>query len=690
MRVVLLLLLAMAAPAAGQARDLAPVLVLDATRSPLDLPGHMEVLRDPGGRLTIDDVAFGGAAFTPLPGLVGFGFTADAAWVRMRFHRPPDDRSRWTLELAPPGLERVEVQVATVEAPMTAADFQRLVVGSAQPFAARPIPYSTFLVPLDIPPGGTRVLYVRISSQTSLILRGRVYSEPSLVASMSGLSQWFGLLYGAFTLAFLFNLICFIWLRDWSYLLYAGYVASLLLNHMAMSGTLMEQVPALVEGRADVWLCTTGMLGGCFADLFIVRILRLRRTIPWAAWVLWSAAALRPLSLPLTLMGDYRTGTVLIQLFGIVNVCVLLTAGLWLAWRGDVQARRFMVAFAPAALGAFVTMLRALGFVPSNVFTEQVYFGAALFHVVLMIISMMTRIREAEQAKKDAQVAALAASHEAETRAMRIIEAQTRELVDAKREVELALAVERQAVRDQLQFIDMIAHEYRAPVSVIRTSIDVMEMRTAATGSVPTDLIERMRRSIERLVELIEVGLRRDRIDQPGLSVNPRRLDLGQLAADAVAERIGEGQPVHVHRTGPVPVRADAELLRTAIVNLLENAVKYGPKGGAIDIRIGIERDLAVLRITDRGPGVPEAARGRIFEKYYRAQNVRAAPGVGLGLYLTRKIVTMHGGDLELESAEAGNCTFRLGIPAAPEDEDDETGQEGRWPLAAAMDTNPV
>ncbi|MGQ9371668.1 sensor histidine kinase [Azospirillum sp. ST 5-10] len=668
--IVLLWLAATLLPAlAGTAPARAAPLELVAGDAPLSLAGHMELLRGaPGEDRSLAEVLARESAFTPLPGVLGLGFTKDPAWVRVRIHRPDGDRSRWTLELAPPVLDRADVYVATTDAPAGPSDFQHHRVGAEVPVAAWPIPSSTFLLPLDLPPGATRDVYVRVATQTSMMLRGSVYTAPALVDTVSGRTLWYGFVYGAFALAVLFNLVCFAWLRDPSHLLYACYVLSLTLNHLTVTGTLPYLLPGLPAAASKLWLCAGGLLTGCFADLFVIRVLRLRRLMPLAALCLLCTASARPVSLVLTALGDYRSGAVLIQLLGMVSVVTFLAAATRLAWRRDVQAQRFLIAFTPAILGAAVTMLRALGVLPSTVLTEQLYFAGCLFHVVLINISMMTRIRDAELAKQEAQAAALAASHVAEERARRVIEAQTREIRDAKREVEAALAAERAAIRDQLQFIDMIAHEYRTPVSVIRAALDVMDMRPTANGPAPADLVVRMRRSLDRLVEVIEVGLRRDRLDQPGLSIESKPLDVVEIAREAVGEVAQDGPPVRLvgagAGAGPVRARGDAALLRTAVLNLLDNARKYGPKDQPVDVDVRLEGAFAVVRVIDRGTGVPEHARDRIFEKYYRTTASRAVPGVGLGLYLVRKIATFHGGDLDLETAGAGGSVFRLRLPA--------------------------
>ncbi|MDR3516485.1 MAG: sensor histidine kinase [Azospirillaceae bacterium] len=630
---------------------------------PASLLGHMDLVRDPGDRLTLADVAFGGVAFAPVAGPVGLGFTKDAIWMRVRLHRPPDDTGRWTLELEPPYIDQIDVYIASVDRPAGPGDFKRLALGAQRPFASRPVAAPTFLIPLDLPPGTVRDVYVHARSATAMILKGSVYNDASLAAMVARSMLGFGLLIGVYTFGAIFNLICFLWLRDWAYLLYAGYITALIVDAICASGIGAMALPGVGHIILQPILGMQILLAGALWIGFTVRVLDLRRKMPWVGNGMMVLSAIFIGGAIMVLFGDYRTPVRLAQTVAPV-LCLIVTAAIArLVIQGDRKARQFAFAFAPALVGVVVITLRAVGVLPSTGFTDYGYAVATLFHVVLINITMMTRIRDAEHAKAIAQAAALSAAHEAESRALCIVDEQTRELRAAKTVVEDALDTERQAIRDQLQFIDMIAHEYRTPVAVIRTGLDVLDLMPAAAGHRPAEVVTRMRRAINRLVELIEVGLRRDLINQPGLSLSLVDLDLAAFAADTVQERSSAG-PITLDRpAAAIPVHADATLLRTAILNLLDNARKYGPAHGLIRVEAGVVAGRAFVRVTDQGPGIPLAARDRVFEKFYRGPGARTVPGVGLGLYLVRKIMMLHQGGLELESAAPGDCTFRLWLP---------------------------
>jgi signal transduction histidine kinase len=110
-------------------------------------------------------------------------------------------------------------------------------------------------------------------------------------------------------------------------------------------------------------------------------------------------------------------------------------------------------------------------------------------------------------------------------------------------------------------------------------------------------------------------------------------------------------------------VKGDARRIVEVLENLLSNAVKYSPQGGAVAVEVGREKDDAVVRIRDEGLGVPEAERDQIFERFFRTSVAKPYGGVGLGLYISREIVTRMGGTIELESSGSEGSVFRIALP---------------------------
>jgi two-component system OmpR family sensor kinase len=148
----------------------------------------------------------------------------------------------------------------------------------------------------------------------------------------------------------------------------------------------------------------------------------------------------------------------------------------------------------------------------------------------------------------------------------------------------------------------------------------------------------------------------------------PQPVDLQQLARDAVAEVLPQARERGIDlglEDGPAAtVQGQPEPLQLLLRNLLENAVKYTPEGGRVDI--SIERDAAgaSLLVEDSGPGIPDADRERVFDRFYRTPDA-AAPGSGLGLAIVRTIAARHGATVALDrSARLGGLRVRVRFPA--------------------------
>ncbi len=211
----------------------------------------------------------------------------------------------------------------------------------------------------------------------------------------------------------------------------------------------------------------------------------------------------------------------------------------------------------------------------------------------------------------------------------------------------------------------VVAHEIRSPLSVVQIAAE-----TAVQRDLPADqlreLLEVIRRNANLAVLLTDrLSLARD-VETGAFDLDVVEIDLLALANETVSDlapSIAGHRQVRVTGTAPVPVRADETSLREILFNLLLNAAKYSPISSEIEVSVTAENGTARLVVHDRGPGVVEADRERIFEKYEQVD--RRAPGVGLGLYISRGLARANGGELAAESVGAAGSRFVLTLPVA-------------------------
>ncbi len=211
----------------------------------------------------------------------------------------------------------------------------------------------------------------------------------------------------------------------------------------------------------------------------------------------------------------------------------------------------------------------------------------------------------------------------------------------------------------------VVAHEIRSPLSVVQIAAE-----TAAQRDLPADqlreLLEVIRRNANLAVLLTDrLSLARD-VEAGAFDLDVVEIDLLALTNETVSDlapSIAGQRQVRVTGTAPVPVRADETSLREILFNLLLNAAKYSPVSSEIQVSVSAENGRARLTVHDGGPGVVEADRERIFEKYEQID--RGNPGVGLGLYISRGLARANGGELAAESEGAAGGRFVLTLPVA-------------------------
>ncbi|MEN9937756.1 MAG: hypothetical protein RLZZ387_4335 [Chloroflexota bacterium] len=228
-----------------------------------------------------------------------------------------------------------------------------------------------------------------------------------------------------------------------------------------------------------------------------------------------------------------------------------------------------------------------------------------------------------------------------------------------------------QAVRLRDMFFSVAAHELRTPITSLLGQAQLLERRAAREGH----LNERDQYSVsvigaqaQRLSRMVNALLDIARLDQGRLSLDLAPLDVGQL----VRRVVEEAQPtLDRHSVScqvcdePLELLGDALRLEQVLQNLLSNAVKYSPAGGVIRITAARRGRAAVIEVEDTGIGIPAAALPQLFQRFFRAPNAEALviSGMGIGLYVVKEIVTLHGGTIHVSSAEGQGTTFTIRLP---------------------------
>ncbi|MBA7470918.1 Signal transduction histidine-protein kinase ArlS [subsurface metagenome] len=224
------------------------------------------------------------------------------------------------------------------------------------------------------------------------------------------------------------------------------------------------------------------------------------------------------------------------------------------------------------------------------------------------------------------------------------------------------------AFETQKQFIQDASHELRTPIAIAQTNIEVAEMDGKATARDYKRLMEVLKMSLERMNRLSDNLLLLSEGDQSQIkwSVVDMAALLNEVAAEAGAKATAAGVGLELEPIlEETLVMGDALRLKQALINLVDNAIKYNRTGGTVKLSARAEGSQVVLQVQDSGIGISAADQQRIFDRFYRVDKSRsrAQGGSGLGLAIVKKIVENHGGTISLESTPGEGSIFRMYLP---------------------------
>jgi heavy metal sensor kinase len=226
------------------------------------------------------------------------------------------------------------------------------------------------------------------------------------------------------------------------------------------------------------------------------------------------------------------------------------------------------------------------------------------------------------------------------------------------------------------RFTADVSHELRTPLTAIR-SVGEVGLRGNRDAAAYRGIIGSMLEEVDRLASLVDRLLALSRAGTRHGTLAREAIDLARLADD-VAGHLGvlaeeKRQQLIVERRSTPVVAADRVVLRQALINLVDNAIKFSPAAGQIRIRVAESADRATIDVIDSGPGIATEARDRIFDRFFR-EGAESAHGTGLGLSLAKGGIEALGGELTLEHTGGDGTTFRISLPRAAREALGRTG----------------
>jgi signal transduction histidine kinase len=253
------------------------------------------------------------------------------------------------------------------------------------------------------------------------------------------------------------------------------------------------------------------------------------------------------------------------------------------------------------------------------------------------------------------------------------LEAANRQLGLSNRELNEANAKLRELSAMKEEFLALTTHDLRSPLTVISGVINFFTSgRLGELTPEQRNMVSMMERNTQSLIELVN-----DLLDASKLESGTMRLDMSEVGLRPLVEDLRETmlpmareKEIEIETAVPgelPPLRADRAKLRRVLVNLVSNALKFTPRGGRVEISATLDGGAAKVSVSDTGVGIPPEDIERLFDKYEQARSraTRSEKGTGLGLYITRQLVELHGGRIEARSEVGRGSTFSFTIPVA-------------------------
>ena len=591
----------------------------------------MAVLTDVYGSETIDSVRHPDRAddFRPVTrdGFSG-GFTRKVFWFRVEldpaaFPAGADGLRRTVLEVQPPFLHDLRLFVPT---PSGRLEEHR--AGTRHGFDQQGLGYRSAAFRLVFDDTRPQTVYLRLQTHSSAVLVLRHWDFEGFYRDKQGEYLLLGAYYGFLASAILFAVLLGAWRREpmlRSYVAHLGVVLLFMLGHNGVLQQFLFVEPNLITQN---WAQFLTLLLGVSAALFYRQALELDATHPRLARFYRVVQLLCGVLLPTPALELYSEAASLVTWL----LLLMAVSGMYASvqrWRsGKPGGVLLSIAHMAALGGGSAVILTLQGILPGSYGLIHGYQIGTVFTVGALSLMVLQRVRSLE--------------HERQLMQARAEESE-------RRQREANLARERQQ-----RMLASLSHEVRTPLAMIDGAAQSLEHLVERENAEIARRLDRIRRGAGRLKGLISRFIDLDRFDHPDLAAAPTHFDLEPFCRRVVAQ-IRSQRRVELEVDPGLQVRADAVLLETALVNLLDNADKYSPLESPIRLEVTCPgTGSVVFRVRDFGDGVPEDEVPGLFECYVRGRAFSGdVAGVGLGLYLVRRIAELHGGSVRYERGQA-------------------------------------
>ncbi len=611
-----------------------------------ELGSLMELLEDENNNITLEEIAAGkwDDQFYLYEGNIpNYGYTPSTFWMRITFENRSAN-SEWMLEIAYPPHDSIELYTKSDD-----GKFRSSKTGDRLLFYEREVHHRNFIFELDIPPGSMQTYYVKLDSDGSMQLPVTLWSRDAFRQKSQLEYILLGIYYGFSLFMILYHLFLFFSLKLSRYLWYILFIVTLMLMHFTLNGLAYQYIwpeESWWNHRAILFfIVCTNMTGLLFVKSFIDT----KYYLPGMDKVMKGIVFLQPILMAI-LFFNYEVALNIIMAATVGTISLIIMPSIILSWRrGHVPAKYFFYGWTAFFIGALVSSIADMGLLPVNFLTTYSSQIGSVIGITLFSLALGERIRQLRKEKKEAEESALK-SRELAVRHLK----KTNELKD--------------------EFLANTSHELRTPLHGMIGLAEFIKEREGSNEEIQHNL-SLIISSGKRLAQLIEDLLDASKLKHQDLNLEISRVNLKKLTdmVCTISKSMNRSKFLTIQNkiNEHLPhVAGDQNRLQQILYNLLGNAIKYTDKG-EITITAEQDRNMVIVSVRDSGIGMSEKDKMHIFDSFTRGSNIedRSEKGAGLGLRITKQLVELHGGRIEVESALGEGTNVSFSIPIFKEEE---------------------
>lgn len=625
-------------------------LILNDSSEREDLYPSIDLIKDRNDEYTINDIRQDDVAsqFTNINNIKQKkGFFHSPNWLRFEITNESVE-NHWFLEFAFPLVN--ELELYTIENNEVISLYK---TGANEPFDQRPFNHRNFVLPIDIEQGESKVFYAYAVGSGDLHPPIIIWDQEAFMDKTQIEFLLLGIFYGISIVMILYNLFLYISLRLKSYLFYVLTITFTLLGKISINGLgyqyLWPNFPQWNIISTTIWVA----IASIFILIFTRYFLDVDQYIPTFKRYYYTFIPLNMLII-LTIPFSRFVALYLMIIISVATFALAIVTASICLYRGAREARFYLLGWFIFLTGVSITMLERAVVIPYSVITEYAGQTALTFEVVLLSLALADKFNIMRQEKRTAERKALESQ-------------------------ELALQNLKQADELKDEFLAITSHELRTPLYGM---IGIAEsLRDGVLGPIHPKMKSQLSMIItsgERLTELVSEILDFSKLKYKSLELDKKPVNINSILQIvlAILDPLVRDKPIKLINklNDDVPnVLADENRLQQILYNLLDNAIKYTDEG-TVKITTTEQNGFLNIHITDSGPGISDEQMKTIFEPFHQGETSlsRKKSGIGIGLNVTKSLIELHDGTLNVKSTIGNGSTFSISLPIAYEMETED------------------